>query len=231
VFITDTPSEPRNLQVKECSKDYIDIAWSPPETDGGSEIQQYVIERRDVTRGIGTWMVSGTVSAAEFTFRAGKLFQGNAYQFRVSAENRVGAGPPVEMQEAAVADLPFGEFLPDFQGHFDYCSERYHWVGNYGLLGVQCTSKPFYFASVSLFLFSLYKLHESQTSGSIGLCTQFIILVSHLSICMSGSSCDKRCVKIRFLFKGGCLFSELVKSNSLHIWYNICQIESVLILL
>jgi len=95
--------------VKECSKDYVDIAWSAPSTDGGSEILQYIIEKRDVTRGIGSWMVCGTVSVTECNFRASKLFQGNAYQFRVSAENRVGTGPFVEMQEAVVAQLPFGK--------------------------------------------------------------------------------------------------------------------------
>ena len=113
IFWTDIPSAPRNLHVKECSKDYVDIVWTPPNTDGGSEILQYIIEKRDVTRGIGTWMVCGTVSANECFFRASKLFQGNAYQFRVSAENRVGTGPPAEMQEAVVAQLPFGRFIID----------------------------------------------------------------------------------------------------------------------
>lgn len=108
-ILLDVPSAPRNLHVKECSKDYVDIAWNAPNTDGGSEILQYVIEKRDVTRGIGTWMVCGTVGGAECRFRAGKLFQGNAYQFRVSAENRVGTGPATEMQEAIVAQLPFGK--------------------------------------------------------------------------------------------------------------------------
>ena len=103
------PSVPRNLQVKECSKDYIDLVWEAPETDGGSDILQYVIEKRDMTRAIGMWMVSGTVSATERYFRALKLFQGNSYQFRVSAENRVGMGPAVEMTQTVVAQLPFGQ--------------------------------------------------------------------------------------------------------------------------
>lgn len=107
--ISDAPSVPRNLAVKGCSKDYIDITWEPPETDGGSEILQYVIEKRDMTRGVGMWMVSGTVSANERSFRALKLFQGNAYQFRVCAENRVGVGPAVEMTQSVVAQLPFGK--------------------------------------------------------------------------------------------------------------------------
>ena len=108
--VIDAPSAPRNVQAKERSRDYVDIIWNPPDTDGGSEIRQYIIEKSDVTRGIGPWMACGTVSATECSFRASKLFQGNAYLFRVSAENRVGAGPPGEMQGPVIAELPFGTF-------------------------------------------------------------------------------------------------------------------------
>jgi titin len=95
--------------VKDRSKDFIDLVWSSPETDGGTDIRQYVIEKCDVTRGIGPWMVCGTASPSENYFRASKLFPGNAYQFRVSAENRVGSGQPAEILQPVVAQLPFGE--------------------------------------------------------------------------------------------------------------------------
>jgi len=121
--ISDTPSAPRILQVKDRNKDYIDISWSPPETDGGSEVRQYVIEKRDVTRGLGSWMVSGTAIAADCNFRVSKLLEGNAYQLRVSAENRVGVGPPVELQEPVVAQLPFGKFH-DFSLQIHYAATQ-----------------------------------------------------------------------------------------------------------
>ena len=72
---------------------------------------QYIIEKRDVTRaaaGGGMWMVCGTVAASELSVRVGKLLQGNSYLFRVSAENRVGPGPPTELSEPVVARLPYG---------------------------------------------------------------------------------------------------------------------------
>ena len=92
----------------------MDLSWQCPETDGGSPVVQYIIEKRDVTRAAGTggamWMVCGTVAATELSIRVGKLLQGNSYLFRVSAENRVGAGPPTELPEPVTARLPFGTF-------------------------------------------------------------------------------------------------------------------------
>ena len=110
MYFVDVPSSPRSLSVVECSKDYVDLSWQCPETDGGSAVVQYIIEKRDVTRAAaagGMWMVCGTVAASELSVRVGKLLQGNSYLFRVSAENRVGPGPPTELPQPVVARLPF----------------------------------------------------------------------------------------------------------------------------
>jgi len=107
---TDLPSAPRNLSMAECSKDYVDLWWECPDSDGGSPVVQYIIEKCDVSRpgGGGMWMVCGTVAASELSVRVGKLLQGNSYLFRVFAENRVGRGPPTELEEPVVPRLPFG---------------------------------------------------------------------------------------------------------------------------
>ena len=108
----DVPGPPRNFTVKECGKDFITVGWIPPDTDGGSKIIQYIVEKRDVTRLTGSWIVAGTVSSSYsdlLTFKASKLVQGNAYLFRVAAENQVGVGQNVELGIPVVAKLPFGE--------------------------------------------------------------------------------------------------------------------------
>ena len=93
----------------ETSKDYVDLSWQCPDSDGGSALVQYIVEKRDVTRAAGAmWVVCGTVSASELSVRVGKLLQGNSYLFRVSAENRVGPGPHTEIPEPVIARLPFG---------------------------------------------------------------------------------------------------------------------------
>ena len=88
----------------------MDLSWQCPDTDGGSPVVQYIIEKQDVTRaGAGSmWMICGTVSASQLSVRVGKLLQGNSYLFRVSAENRVGTGPPTELPEPVIAKLPYG---------------------------------------------------------------------------------------------------------------------------
>ena len=111
----DVPSCPQNLSMVECSKDYMDLWWQCPETDGGSPVVQYIIEKRDVTRAAGAmWMVCGTVAASELSIRVGKLLEGNSYLFRVTAENRVGRGPPTELSEPVVARLPYGRSAQRF---------------------------------------------------------------------------------------------------------------------
>ena len=55
------------------------------------------------------WVVAGTVDADIEQFKVSKLFQGNRYLFRVTAENKVGCGPAVELSEPAEAKLPYGE--------------------------------------------------------------------------------------------------------------------------
>jgi len=113
---TEVPSAPRNLSVVEYSKDYVDLSWQCPDSDGGSPVVQYIIEKYDVTRagGGGMWLACGTEAASQLSVRVGKLLQGNSYLFRVSAENRVGRGPSTELQQPVVARLPFGMSAQSF---------------------------------------------------------------------------------------------------------------------
>ena len=69
VLYTDVPSSVRNLSVVEYDKDYVDLSWQCPETDGGSPVDQYIVEMRDVTRVVGAagamWVVCGVMPASE----------------------------------------------------------------------------------------------------------------------------------------------------------------------
>ncbi len=65
--ISDEPSSPRNLRVSEVWTDYITVAWESPETDGGSPVTAYIIEKRDVMR--PTWVKAGTVGPNEMSYK------------------------------------------------------------------------------------------------------------------------------------------------------------------
>ena len=71
--ISDEPSSPRNLRVSEVWTDYITVAWESPETDGGSPITAYIIEKRDVMR--PTWVKAGTVGPNEMSYKV-NIFEG-----------------------------------------------------------------------------------------------------------------------------------------------------------
>ncbi len=110
-MFVDPPGPPCNLAVKEVYLDWITIKWDAPENDGGTKVIQYIIEKRDVTRtdrSNSKWVMAGTTGPDEMSYRAIKLFQGNAYEFRVFAENRVAVGDGVQMDKPVIAKLPYG---------------------------------------------------------------------------------------------------------------------------
>ena len=46
----DKPEPARNLHAIETNPEYITIAWDPPESDGGTPLLGYVVEKRDSKR-------------------------------------------------------------------------------------------------------------------------------------------------------------------------------------
>lgn len=84
--------------------------WDQPESDGGSPITGYIIEKRDMSR--STWVKAGTVEADCTQFKATSLFEGVDYQFRVYAVNKVGPSKePAVLDRAQNAKMPFGTLL------------------------------------------------------------------------------------------------------------------------
>ena len=74
--------------------DSVKLSWLPPMDDGGSPITRYVIELRE--QGSRDWntLIELPKSVNEFVVK--DLVEGEEYNFRISAENSVGQGKPVE---------------------------------------------------------------------------------------------------------------------------------------
>lgn len=106
LLFLDVPGPVKNLQVVDTADGEVSLAWEEPESDGGSKILAYVVERRDIKR--KTWTVA-TDRADIPEYCVGGLQKDNMYLFRVCARNRVGNGEPVITDEPVQAKNKFGE--------------------------------------------------------------------------------------------------------------------------
>uniref|UniRef100_A0A3Q3NHT3 Titin n=1 Tax=Labrus bergylta TaxID=56723 RepID=A0A3Q3NHT3_9LABR len=86
------PGQPHIEDVSNIAHDGMTITWSGPENDGGCEITNYIIEKKDRS-GI-KWTRCNRQKVTDLSFRATSLTKDHEYEFRVIAENVVGAGEP-----------------------------------------------------------------------------------------------------------------------------------------
>ncbi|XGW29138.1 hypothetical protein V3C99_008720 [Haemonchus contortus] len=106
VVVQDRPAAPEGpLEVSDVTKDSCVLSWNPPKDDGGAEITNYVVEKRDTKT--NTWVpVSNFVTGTRITVP--KLVEGHEYELRVMAENAFGRSDPLNTTEPVLAKDPFG---------------------------------------------------------------------------------------------------------------------------
>uniref|UniRef100_A0A8D0DY14 Titin n=1 Tax=Salvator merianae TaxID=96440 RepID=A0A8D0DY14_SALMN len=104
IIVLDKPGPPTGpVKIDEVTADSITISWEPPKYDGGSSINNYIVEKRDTST--TAWqIVSATV--ARTTLKACRLKTGCEYQFRIAAENRYGKSSYLT-SEPVVAQYPY----------------------------------------------------------------------------------------------------------------------------
>lgn len=82
------PSPPRNLRILKVGKTYADIKWDKPQSDGGSKITGYIVERRQV--GSGFWIKVNEYGCLDGEYTVMNLVEQTEYDFRVCAVNDAG---------------------------------------------------------------------------------------------------------------------------------------------
>ena len=98
------PSKPGTPE-PEVKKDHVALTWSKPETDGGARITGYIVESRRV--GEMKWSkISQDGEVPDTMFDAKDLKDGESFEFRVSAVNKAGTGPPSSPSQPC----KYGEF-------------------------------------------------------------------------------------------------------------------------
>uniref|UniRef100_A0A8C3TIX0 Immunoglobulin superfamily member 22 n=1 Tax=Chelydra serpentina TaxID=8475 RepID=A0A8C3TIX0_CHESE len=104
--VIDKPQKPIGpIEVVDSSTTGITIRWKPPKDDGGTPVQNYIIERQQVGR--KTWVTLGETSRNNSTFTTNKVGQGKSYRFRVRAVNAEGKSKALESDEVMAATKAF----------------------------------------------------------------------------------------------------------------------------
>ena len=106
-FLSDLPGAPSAPIVTDIFSVSCALTWSPPDSDGGTPITGYYVERN--TNRAGRWI---RITRDPVTEKCGhqvtELIQDNEYQFRVTAMNAVGLGPAGPASETVIAKDPWG---------------------------------------------------------------------------------------------------------------------------
>uniref|UniRef100_A0A3Q2VEP0 Immunoglobulin-like and fibronectin type III domain-containing protein 1 n=1 Tax=Haplochromis burtoni TaxID=8153 RepID=A0A3Q2VEP0_HAPBU len=99
------PGPPAVPKVVSAFKDCINLAWSPPCDTGGTKIVGYNLEKNK--KGTNYWSLvnqKGPITDTKYAVK--DVFEGAAYEFRVSAVNLSGAGDPSIPCDTVIARDP-----------------------------------------------------------------------------------------------------------------------------
>jgi len=106
---TDPPGPPSAPTASDVTKDSCTLTWRAPESDGGTEIIGYHVER--CLGQSSRWIRITKDPVKELTFPVKELIEDNVYEFRIYAVNKVGDGPVGPSSEPVTAKDPWGKSL------------------------------------------------------------------------------------------------------------------------
>ena len=127
VFL-EPPSIPVGpLGHSDVSTSGVTLQWRPPETDGGTSLKSYVIERREVAR--LKWQKVATIRPETTQYRVTDLTEGYSYMFRVLAQNAEGISEPLESDQSVSIQRPAGTL--EFRDVGEHLTRKLNWRREY----------------------------------------------------------------------------------------------------
>lgn len=104
VNVTGRPSPPAGpIEISSITSESCVVNWQPPEDDGGTDVTNYIVEKRE--SGSTAWQLINS-SVKRTSLHVSHLTKYMQYTFRVSAESQFGVSKPTE-SETIVAEHPF----------------------------------------------------------------------------------------------------------------------------
>lgn len=101
----DEPGKPGRPEPRNWDKDFVDLEWAAPKSDGGAPIEKYIIQMRDKS-GRG-WVDAATVPGDRTAGTVNSVDEGHEYEFRVVAVNKAGPSEPSDVSKSIVAKPRF----------------------------------------------------------------------------------------------------------------------------
>ena len=92
--------------MSDITEDSVTLSWQPPESDGGTPVTKYLIEKCDAKR--KSWNKVAEIEAKNLTYVIPKLYEDKPYLFRVSAINAEGQGPYLKTDTETKPHKPAG---------------------------------------------------------------------------------------------------------------------------
>jgi len=85
------------------------LAWTPPESDGGSNIIEYIIEIKESIKTV--WKVIGNTNGDLTNLLVTDIKKNNTYDFRIVARNEAGISDALITEESIIAGKRISKFI------------------------------------------------------------------------------------------------------------------------
>ena len=105
--LSDVPSPPGIPNVTEVGGDFVNLTWDKPDSDGGSRIQGYWVDKREIKS--DTWQRVNVAICLPNQINITNLIEGREYEFRVFAQNEAGLSLPSTVPRSVKVKDPMGK--------------------------------------------------------------------------------------------------------------------------
>uniref|UniRef100_A0A4W3JLN1 Myomesin 2a n=1 Tax=Callorhinchus milii TaxID=7868 RepID=A0A4W3JLN1_CALMI len=99
--VVGAPGAPMDIKYRDANKDYVILAWKPPNITKESPVIGYFVDRCEV--GTDSWVQCNDAPIKICKYPVSGIYEGRSYRFRVRAVNKSGVSNPSRATDAVTA--------------------------------------------------------------------------------------------------------------------------------